>query len=141
MFKSVFRPWLWLMVLAVAGASAALALSTDTPKEKAIRAAPGKALDDVWPKPVTEFLRGQYLERADVMLTRRSGDIASSVIRWATNSLFSHAALVYTAPPFDAGLSETFVIEAGTSGVDLTKLADYARGVNQCDDIFNGREP
>lgn len=100
---------------------------TDSPTSAA---APGKAFDDVWPKPVDEFLTGEYLTKADVILTRRSGDIASTVIRWATNSLFSHAALVYTAPPFDAGISETFVIEAGTSGVDLTKIADYARGDN-----------
>ncbi len=126
MVKSVLRPWLWLMVLAVASASAALAVTSDSPKDKAIRAAPGKALDDVWPKPVTEFLQGQYLERADIMLTRRSGDIASSLIRWATSSAFSHAALVYTAPQFDQGVSSTFIIEAGTSGVDLTKLSDYA---------------
>ncbi|MBX9684192.1 MAG: hypothetical protein K2X41_10420 [Hyphomicrobium sp.] len=91
-------------------------------------AAPGKARDDVWPKPVGEFLAGEYLNKADVILTRRSGDIGSSVIRWATNSIFSHAALVYTAPPFDPGLSGTFVIEAGTSGVDLTKIIDYASG-------------
>ncbi len=90
--------------------------------------APGKALDDVWPKPVSEFLAGEYLSKADIILTRRSGDIGSSIIRWATNSIFSHAALVYTAPPFDAGLSGTFVIEAGTSGVDLTKITDYASG-------------
>jgi hypothetical protein len=99
--------------------------STDTPQQKAA-AAPGKALDDVWPKPVDEFLAGNYLERADVMLTRRSGDIASTVIRWATNSAFSHAAMVYTAPRFDQGISGTFVIEAGTSGVDLTQLSHYA---------------
>ena len=122
----------WLALSAAMWPVPALALTNDAPQPKsaAEAAAPGKALDDVWPKPVDEFLAGNYLSKADVMLTRRSGDIASSVIRWATNSLFSHAALVYTAPPFDAGLSETFVIEAGTSGVDLTKLADYARGDN-----------
>lgn len=92
--------------------------------------APGKAFDDVWPKPVDEFLVGEYLDKADVVLTRRSGDIASTLIRWATSSFFSHAALVYTAPPFDPGIGESFVIEAGTKGVDLTKFADYARGQN-----------
>jgi hypothetical protein len=100
------------------------------PQDTEAATAPGKAFDDVWPKPVDEFLTGKYLDKADVVLTRRSGDIASFIIRWATNSLFSHAAMVYTAPPFDDGLSETFVIEAGTGGVDLTKLSDYARGDN-----------
>lgn len=128
MAKRAFTPWpgLTLLLLAFAGAVPALALTSDNPQSKAAAAAPGKALDDVWPKPVDEFLAGNYLHKADVILTRRSGDIASSVIRWATNSQFSHAALIYTAPPFDAGLSEPFVIEAGTAGVDLTKLTDYA---------------
>lgn len=100
------------------------------PQDTDAATAPGKAFDEVWPKPVDQFLAGKYLNRADVILTRRSGDLASWIIRWATNSLFSHAAMVYTAPPFDEGLSETFVIEAGTGGVDLTKLSDYARGDN-----------
>lgn len=78
-----------------------------------------------WPKNVDQFLAGQYLQKADVILEQRSGDLPAWVIRWATNSQFSHAALVYTAPPFDSGLSTTFVIEAGTKGVDLTKLSDY----------------
>jgi len=78
-----------------------------------------------WPKDVDQFLAGQYLQKADVMLEQRSGDLPAWVIRWATNSQFSHAALVYTAPPFDDGVSNTFVIEAGTKGVDLTKLSDY----------------
>ena len=95
-----------------------------TPATKGAQA-PGKALDDVWPKPVQEFLDGKYLERADVVLTSRKGDISSSLIRWATNSAFSHSALVYTGRQFDQGISETFVIEAGTSGVDLTQLKHY----------------
>jgi hypothetical protein len=82
--------------------------------------------NDVWPKKVDDFLAGEYLQKADVMLEQRlSGDIPAWVIRWATNSEFSHAALVYTAPPYDSGVSNTFVIEAGTKGVDLTKLTDY----------------
>jgi hypothetical protein len=122
--------WRWLMMaaLAIFAAGSALALTSDSPnaaKDKAALA-PGRALDDVWPKPVDEFLRGNYLLRADVVLTRRSGDIGSSLIRWATNSAFSHAALVYTGAQFDQGISGTFVIEAGTSGVDLTQLSHYA---------------
>jgi hypothetical protein len=118
------------LALSVAG-QAAFAFTDDkkvvSPEEAAAK---GKARDEVWPKPVGEFLAGEYLKKSDVMLTRRSGDIASAVIRWATSSLFSHAALVYTAPPTDPGVSGTFVIEAGTKGVDLTKLTDYAEGDN-----------
>ena len=118
-----------VMAIGLAAAGPAFSISSsDVPRNKAAgQQAPGKANDDVWPKPVNEFLEGKYLERADVVLTRRSGDLASSLIRWATNSAFSHAALVYTGAQFDQGISDTFVIEAGTSGVDLTKLADYAQ--------------
>lgn len=100
------------------------------PQDTEAAKAPGRAGDDVWPKPVKEFLAGEYLDKADIVLTRRSGDIGSYIIRWATGSQFSHAAMIYTAPPFDTGISETFVIEAGTGGVDLTKLSDYVRGDN-----------
>ena len=58
-------------------------------------------------------------------MTRRTGDITAAVIRWATNSPFSHAALIFTGPQFDSGISGTFVIESGTSGVDLTQFTDY----------------
>lgn len=75
--------------------------------------------------PVEDFLAGKYLERADVVLTRRDWDISSWAIRWATNSPFSHAALVFTGPQFESGYTSTFVIESGTSGVDLTNLRDY----------------
>ncbi len=78
-----------------------------------------------WPMPVEDFLAGSYLERADVVLTRRDWDLTSWVIRWATGSPFSHAAMVFTGPQFEAGYSNTFVIEAGTGGVDLTNLRDY----------------
>lgn len=113
-------------VLTLLAAGHAGAVTSNAPPAQKGDAAPGKARDDVWPKPVSEFLAGNYLERADVVLTRRSGDIASSLIRWATNSAFSHAAMVYTGAQFDQGISGTFVIEAGTSGVDLTALRDYA---------------
>ena len=64
--------------------------------------------------PVEDFLAGNYLERADVVLTRRNWDLASWAIRWATNSRFSHAAMVFTGPQFESGYSNTFVIEFGT---------------------------
>lgn len=75
--------------------------------------------------PVEDFLAGRYLERADVVLTRREWNLASWAIRWATSSPFSHAAMVFTGPQFESGYSSTFVIEAGTSGVDITNLRDY----------------
>ncbi len=80
---------------------------------------------EVWPMPVGQFFAGKYLERSDVVLTRRDGDAVSYLIRWATGSIFSHSALVFSGPQFETGYSSTFVIEAGNGGVDLTKLDDY----------------
>jgi hypothetical protein len=80
---------------------------------------------DSWPKTIDEFLAGNYLERADVVLTRREWDPTSYLIRWATNSPFSHTALVFTSPVHEAGYSNTFVIEASSSGVGLTNFRDY----------------
>ena len=79
-----------------------------------------------WPKTIDEFLAGRYLRRADVVLTSRKNDLASYLIRTATNSPFSHAALVFTGPQVELGYSSTFVIEAGTSGVDLASIKGYA---------------
>jgi hypothetical protein len=86
---------------------------------------PPDVTPEVWPMPVEDFLAGNYLERADVVLTRHNWDFASWAIRWATNSPFSHAAMVFTGPQFESGYSNTFVIESGTKGVDLTNLRDY----------------
>lgn len=80
---------------------------------------------DTWPKPVEEFLAGNYLERADVVLARRDWDPASYLIRWATGSPFSHTAMIFTGPTQEPGYASTFVIEAGTGGVDLTNFRDY----------------
>jgi hypothetical protein len=122
------RSLLWLSAAALAAAllmaGSASAITSDTVQQKAV--VEGKADDNVWPKPVSEFLRGNYLQLADVVLTQRSSDIASTVIRWATKSAFSHAAMIFTSERFDSGISGTFVIEAGTSGVDITNFSDYA---------------
>ena len=85
----------------------------------------GDTAEETWPMPVEDFLAGKYLERSDVVLSRLDWDLTSWAIRWATNSPFSHTALVFTGPQFESGYSNTFVIEAGTSGVDLTNLRDY----------------
>jgi len=87
-------------------------------------AAPAAPGAEQWPMPVAQFLAGDYLERSDVVLTRRDWDVGSWLIRWFTSSPFSHAALVFRGKD-DPGIDRTFVIEAGTSGVDLTKLSDY----------------
>lgn len=83
------------------------------------------AAPEQWPMKIDEFLAKEYLTRADVVLTRRDYDPTSFAIRWATNSPYSHAALVFNRPRQEAGINSTFVIEAGSGGVDLTNLRDY----------------
>lgn len=85
----------------------------------------GRELPEVWPMPIEQFLKGEYLQRADVVLTSRDYDLTSYLIRWATDSPFSHAALVFNRPDDTSGIRSTFVIEAGTGGVDLTNIKDY----------------
>lgn len=80
---------------------------------------------DKWPKTIDEFLAGNYLERADVVLTRREWDPTSYLIRWATDSPFSHSAMIFTGPIHEPGYASTFVIEATTDGVDLSNFRDY----------------
>ena len=109
------------LVLLAAGQTYAIGpVAPVAPEETAAKAAP-----EVWPMPVETFLAGSYLERADVVLTRRDWNLTSWLIRWSTSSPFSHAAMVFTGPQFETGITNTFVIEAGSSGVDLTDLRDY----------------
>lgn len=90
----------------------------DTPLQSAVRV-------DTWPKSIDEFLAGNYLERSDVVLTRREWDPTSYLIRWATKSPFSHSAMIFTSPVHEPGFDSTFIIEATTKGVDLSHFRDY----------------
>jgi Permuted papain-like amidase enzyme, YaeF/YiiX, C92 family len=119
--------------IAVWGAVAAVALMVVGPagalntSPKPSAGSPGvPASTESWPMDIDTFLAGNYLDRADVILTRRDWDLTSTIIRWATESPFSHAALVFNRPGQEPGINNTFVIEAGTGGVDLTNLRDYA---------------
>lgn len=80
---------------------------------------------EIWPMPVDQFLKGPYINRADVLLTRKHRDLSSWLIRWATRSAFSHASLVFLVPHREKGFNNTFVIESASKGVDLSNLADY----------------
>ncbi len=83
------------------------------------------ATAETWPMPVEDFLAGNYLELADVVLTRREWNLTSWIIRSNTNSAFSHAAMLFTTPGSDPGIQNTFVIEASPGGVDLTDIREY----------------
>lgn len=84
-----------------------------------------------WPKPIGEFLNGPYLNRADIVVTRKNRDFRSWLIRWATRGHFSHAALVFLVPHQEQGFNNTFIIESASKGVDLTNLAHYLMDKNQ----------
>lgn len=128
----------------MSGAGAANAPVSSPAQAQAPGQAPGQALGQTtvqpqvqpaaapvnWPMPVDVFLAGNFLERGDVVLTRRKGDIFSKLIRWVTRSHFSHAAMVFIAPHRDPEYNNTFVIEAGTSGVDLADIKHYATDKN-----------
>lgn len=81
---------------------------------------------ETWPMPVNRFFAGDYLRRSDIVLTRKAGNPFSYFIRWSTGSMFSHSALVFHPRDRADGFNHTFVIEAGTDGVDITNLKDYA---------------
>ena len=78
-----------------------------------------------WPMPVDDFLNGEFINRSDVLLTRKHRDFSSWLIRWVTRSAFSHASLVFLVPHREKGFNNTFVIESASKGVDLSNLADY----------------
>lgn len=78
-----------------------------------------------WPMSVEAFLKGPYLNRSDVILTREHRGFSSWLIKWATRSSFSHASLVFLVPHREKGFNNTFVIESASKGVDLSNLADY----------------
>jgi Permuted papain-like amidase enzyme, YaeF/YiiX, C92 family len=83
---------------------------------------------DEFPMPAARFLEHaeRYLRRGDIVLCKGKATLFSLAIRWWTNSHFSHTALVFAVPSAEEGFERTFLIEAGTSGVDITDLKHYA---------------
>ncbi len=78
------------------------------------------------PVPVQDFLAQNQLRRADIVLCRGKKSLFSRLIRWATRSHFSHAAIVFVIPSQDKGFDNTFLMESVTSGVDITDIRHYA---------------
>ena len=79
-------------------------------------------------KTVEEFLAGGHLKRTDVVLCSSKKSLFSRLIRYGTRSPFCHAAMVFLIPAGDLGFNNTFLIESGTSGVDITDLRHYVDG-------------
>ncbi|QLH37961.1 MAG: hypothetical protein HWD60_01765 [Defluviicoccus sp.] len=60
---------------------------------------------------ITEFLAGDHIRRGDIVLCRGKKSAFSRLIRWATRSYFSHAALVFVTPDRDQNFNNTFLID------------------------------
>jgi len=130
----------------VAGASEALAFvggaageDPARPVDPAVALEPGTPPQ--WPMPVETFLSGAYLQRSDVVLTRKNRDFRSWLIRFATKGSFSHAALVFLVPYQEKGFNNSFVIESASGGVDLTNFADYVNDRRSVIGIKRLRKP
>jgi hypothetical protein len=68
-----------------------------------------------------------HLRVGDIILSR-SPTLMSWLIRYATGSAFSHAALVFVVAHPDEGFNSTFLLESVRSGVGLANLRDYIGG-------------
>ncbi len=76
----------------------------------------------------------RYLNRGDILLSR-SPLLASRLIRFASNSFFSHAALVFLLPQHREHFTNTFVIESLFKGVGIANLETYVSGRNPIEDV------
>ena len=78
-----------------------------------------------WPMPVAEFLKGPYLEPADILLMRQRSSTFARLVRFFTGSFFSKAALVFFVPHREADFDKPFLIEATFRGIELTDLPTF----------------
>jgi Permuted papain-like amidase enzyme, YaeF/YiiX, C92 family len=81
------------------------------------------------PQPVSSFLRqaNTQLRKGDIILSR-SPTLTSWLIRKATGSSFSHAALVFLVSDPTEGYENTFLLESTGKGVGLANLRHYIGG-------------
>jgi len=75
-----------------------------------------------FPMTVADFVRGGFLRRADVVL-ERGHRLFSHAIRYATDSPFSHAALIFLVPEPEQGFDHAFLLEAVPKGVSVSRVA------------------
>jgi hypothetical protein len=75
-----------------------------------------------FPMPVADFVKGAFLRRADVVLMR-GHRLFSRAIRYATDSPFSHAALIFLVPDLEQGFDHAFLLEAVPAGVDVSRIS------------------
>lgn len=76
----------------------------------------------------------RYLNRGDILLSR-SPLLASRLIRFASKSFFSHAALVFLLPQRNEHFTNTFVIESLFKGVGIANLETYVSGRKPIEEV------
>jgi hypothetical protein len=86
---------------------------------------------DTSPYTVAQFLNAadQHVRRGDIILSR-SPTLISWLIRKATGSAFSHAALVFLVSEPAEGYGNTFILESTGTGVGLANLRRAIGGKN-----------
>lgn len=86
---------------------------------------------DTSPYTVAQFLQGAdlHLRKGDIILSR-SPTLISWLIRKATGSSFSHAALVFVVREPEEGYENTFLLESTGKGVGIANLRHYIAGRN-----------
>ncbi len=91
---------------------------------------------DAFPQTVTAFLSNaeHYLRKGDIILSR-SPTFISWLIRKATGSDFSHAALVFLVREPEEGYENTFLLESTGGGVGLANFRHYISGRNPSAEI------
>jgi hypothetical protein len=92
---------------------------------------PDPGIETGWPMPLSAFLKGNFLERGDIVLTQHKGDLISRSISWFLRNPFSHSAMVFIVPHREPAYDDTYLIEADTGGVDITKLSEYADDLHE----------
>jgi Permuted papain-like amidase enzyme, YaeF/YiiX, C92 family len=95
-----------------------------------------KVAPEDFPQTVRQFLAESdlHLRTGDIVLSR-SRTFTSWLIRYATGSQFSHAALVFLVAKPEEGFNNTFLLESVSSGVGLANLRDYIGGRRATSDI------
>ncbi len=97
---------------------------------------PSAGADAHFPMPVKAFFdqADLFMNRGDILLSR-SPFLASRLIRVASNSFFSHAALVFLLPQRHEHFTKTFVIESLFKGVGIANLETYVSGRTPVEEV------
>ena len=97
---------------------------------------PNAGAESEFPMTVKAFFSDadRYLNRGDILLSR-SPFLASRLIRIASKSFFSHAALVFLLPQSKEHFTSTFVIESLFKGVGIASLETYVGGRNPVEEV------